>query len=88
MAARDVVRGDGNSLRSSEDDGSIVHFLCNHVQPSMEFFVLHLELVGANEGLAGGVLDDLYNSLNTSNPFKMLGESSSEFNGREIDVEF
>ena len=50
--------------------------------------VVHLELVGADDGLAGSVLDDTYNSLNSSNPFVMLGEISSEFYGGEFDVEF
>ena len=36
----------------------IVHFLRNHVQPGVEFFVVHLELIGANDGVAGSVLDD------------------------------
>ena len=37
--------------------------------------MVHFELVGANDSLAGGVLDDTFNSLDSSNPFMMLGES-------------
>ena len=85
---QDMVWGDGNSLRSSKDERSIIYFLCDHVQPGVKFFVIHLELVGANDSLAGGVLDDSYNSLNSSNSFMMFGESSSEFYGGEFDVEF
>ena len=84
---QDMVWGDGNSLRSSEDEGSIIYFLCDHVQPGMKFFVIHLELVEADDGLAGGVLDDSNNSLNSSNSFMMLGESSSEFYKVDFDVE-
>ena len=84
---QDVVRSDGDSLRSSKYEGLIVHFLCNHVQPGMEFFVVHLELVGADDGLASGVLDDTYNSLNSSNSFVMFGESDSEFYCCKLDVE-
>ena len=54
----------------------------------MEFFVVHLELVGADDSLAGGVLDDTYNSPDSSNPFMMLGESGSEFYGSKFDIEF
>ena len=82
-----MVRSDGDPLRSSKYEGSIVHFLCNHVQPGVEFFVVHLKLVGADDGLAGSVLDDTNNSLDSSNPFMMFGESSSEFYGGEFDVE-
>ena len=64
---QDMVWSDGDSLRSSEYEGWIVNFICNHVQPGVKFFVVHLELAGANEGLAGGVLDDTYNSLGSSN---------------------
>ena len=84
---QDMVWGDGDPLRSFEDERSIIYFLCDHVQPGVKFFVIHLELVGADDGLAGGVLDDSNNSLNSSNSFMMLGESSSEFYGGEFDVE-
>ena len=84
---KDMVWSDGDPLRSSEDEGSIIYFLCDHVQPGVKFFVIHLELVGANEGLAGVVLDDSNNSLNSSNSFMMLGESSSEFYDGEFNVE-
>ena len=74
-------------MRSSEDERSIIYFLRDHIQPGVKFFVIHLELVGADDGLAGGVLDDSYNSLNSSNSLMILGESSSEFFGGEFDVE-
>ena len=77
---QDVVRSDGDSLRSSEYEGSIIHFLHNHVQPGMEFFVIHLELVGANDGLAGSVLIDTYNSINSSNPFLRVALNSMAAN--------
>ena len=82
-----MVRGDGYSLRSSEDERSIVHLLRDHAQPGSEFLVVHLELVGANDGLAGGVLDDANNPLDSPNSFMMFGESSSEFNSCKLDVE-
>ena len=84
---KDMVWGDGDPLRSSEDERSIIYFLRDHVQPGVKFFVIHLELVGADDGLAGGVLDDSNNSLNSSNSFMMLGESGSEFYGCKLDVE-
>ena len=83
-----MVRSDGYPFRSSEYERLIVHFLRNHVQPGVEFFVVHLELVGADDSLAGGVLDDTYNSPDSSNPFMMLGESGSEFYGSKFDIEF
>ena len=85
---QDVVQSDVYFFRSCEYEGLIVHFLRNHVQPGMEFFIFHLELGGADDGLAFGVLDDTYNSLNSSNPFVMLGKSSSEFYCSIFDVEF
>ena len=56
-------------------------------QPGVKFFVIHLELVGPDDGFAGGVLDDANDSLNSSNSLMMFGESGSEFYGCKLDVE-
>ena len=82
-----MVWGDRNPLRSSKDERSIIYFLCDHVQPGVKFFVINLELIGADDSLVGGVLDESNNSFNSSNSFMMLGESGSEFYGGKFDVE-
>ena len=82
-----MVRSAGDPLRSSKDEGSIIHFLRDHAQPCMYFFVVHLELVGSDDSLASSVLDYSDDSLNSSYPFMMLGKRGSELDGRELDVE-
>ena len=54
----------------------------------VQLFVVHLELIGSDELFASSVLDDSNDSFDSSNPFMMLGESCSEFDGCELDVEF
>ena len=79
--------GYGYPLRSSKDERSIVHFLRDHAQPCMYFFVVHLELVRSDDSFASCVLDYSDDSLDSSYPFMVLGERGFELNGCELDVE-
>ena len=51
----DMIGSDGNTLGSPKDEGLVVHFLCDHVQPGVELLIVHLELVWPDDSLAGAV---------------------------------
>ena len=43
----DVVGREGDSHRSSQDQGFVVDLVDDHVEPGEKFLVIHLNLVGA-----------------------------------------
>ena len=52
--------------------GRIVHFLRDHAQPCMYFFIVHLELVRSDDSFASCVLDYSDDSFDSSYPFMVV----------------
>ena len=80
-------QGEGDAEWCTQDEWVVVDLLNDQVEPGVEFFIIHFELVGSDAGLAHSVLDGPNDSLHSPNVGVMLGQSSFEFYGGELEVE-
>ena len=54
------------------NEGSVVDFLDDEVQPGEELLVVHLDEVGTCDEFADGVLDDSDDTFNNTNSFMVF----------------
>ena len=65
----------------------VIDLLYYHIDSGVKLFIIHLQLVGACEGLAHSVLDGPNDPLYCPNTGTLLGEGHLELDGGKFEVE-